>query len=342
MKEHIVQLQKDIKQSKLTTLEARQAFKNRFLSKEGVLRSLFIKMKELGPVAKKEVGKKLNALKLLAEELYQSATPDYERSTHVEKEGTYQDFSLPVAYKRPGSLHPITIIQNKITAILEKIGFVLAEGPEIEDEHHNFTALNIPENHPARNMQDTFFIEKGENMAMRTHTSSVQVRVLEKGELPVRIVSTGRVFRNETISARSHYVFHQIEGLYVNQDVSFIDLKETLYYLVHSLFGEDIDLRFRPSFFPFTEPSAEVDVQCLLCRGSGCHVCKKSGWLEIGGAGMVDPNVLITCAINPNQYTGYAFGIGIERLAMLIYQIPDIRLFTENDTRFLSQFQGIW
>ena len=341
MKEKIIALQKEIEESALDTLEQKQRFKNRFLGKEGIIRNLFVDLKKEDPAERKGIGQLLNKLKVAAEERYRAASVVEKNSNTSAEEAQHTDFSLPVTYDYPGNLHPLTMMQNKIIDILGKIGFGLAEGPEIEDEWHNFTALNIPEDHPARDMQDTFFVKQGENRALRTHTSSVQIRALEKGELPLRILSTGRVFRNETISARSHCMFHQIEALYVDEGVSFLDLKETLYYFVRALFGEDTPLRFRASFFPFTEPSAEIDIHCLLCKGKGCNVCKQTGWVELGGAGMVDPNVLINCKIDPEKYTGYAFGLGIERLTMLVYQIPDLRLFTENDVRFLRQFRGL-
>ena len=234
----------------------------------------------------------------------------------------------------------MSLVRNEICRIFERIGFNISEGPEIEDDWHNFTALNFPENHPAREMQDTFFIEKNPDIALRTHTSSVQVRIMEQQQPPIRTLSPGRVFRNEAISARAHCVFHQVEGLYVNTNVSFADLKNTLFYFAKEMFSKDTKVRFRPSYFPFTEPSAEIDISCQICHGSGCNICKHTGWVEIGGAGMVDANVLKNCGIDDEKYTGYAFGMGIERIAMLKYQIKDLRLFTENDVRFLRQFSS--
>lgn len=251
------------------------------------------------------------------------------------------DLTLPTIPEALGTRHPLSVVKEQMVNIFSRIGFDLSEGPEIEDDFHNFTALNFPPDHPAREMQDTFFIEKDPDIALRTHTSSVQVRVMENQKPPIRTLSPGRVFRNEAISARAHCVFHQIEGLYIDKDVSFADLKDTLYYFVKEMFGKDIKLRFRPSFFPFTEPSAEIDITCLLCKGKGCNVCKGSGWVEIGGAGMVDPNVLKNAGIDPTVYSGFAFGMGIERMTMLKYQIKDLRLFTENDVRFLRQFKSI-
>jgi phenylalanyl-tRNA synthetase alpha chain len=235
----------------------------------------------------------------------------------------------------------LTIVENKILDIFSKIGFIISEGPEIEDDWHNFTALNLPEDHPARDMQDTYFLETDPDMVLRTHTSSVQVRVMENEKPPIRTISPGRVYRNEAISARSHCQFHQVEGLYIDKDVSFADLKQTLYFFVQELFGEGTKIRFRPSYFPFTEPSAEMDISCPFCKGDGCNICKKTGWVEIGGCGMVDPAVLTNAKIDPEEYSGFAFGMGVERITMLKYQVNDIRLFFENDVRFLKQFNSV-
>jgi phenylalanyl-tRNA synthetase alpha chain len=251
------------------------------------------------------------------------------------------DLTLPPISDTIGSLHPLSITKKRIIEIFERIGFNVSYGPEIEDDWHNFTALNFPENHPAREMQDTFFIEKNPDIALRTHTSSVQVRVMEKEKPPIRTLSPGRVFRNEAISVRAHCMFHQVEGLYVDKNVSFADLKQTMLYFAKEFFGKDTKIRLRPSFFPFTEPSAELDISCFICGQKGCKICKNSGWVEIGGCGMVDPNVLSNCNIDPEVYTGFAFGMGIERITMLKYQINDIRLFTENDVRFLKQFKSV-
>src|SRR5436190_14019140 len=227
---------------------------------------------------------------------------------------------------------------NRILSIFQRLGFAVAEGPEIEDDWHNFTALNLPEHHPARDMQDTFYVQQNPDWLLRTHTSNIQIREMQKGKLPIRIICPGRVYRNETVSARSHCFFHQVEGLYIDENVSFADLKQTLYHFAKEMFGSETKIRFRPSFFPFTEPSAEIDITCLICKGKGCNICKYSGWVEIGGAGMVDPAVLENCKIDSKKYTGFAFGMGIERITMLKYQIKDLRLFTENDVRFLRQF----
>ena len=251
------------------------------------------------------------------------------------------DVSLPGPNLPIGTRHPISIIQNKIISIFNSLGFSIAEGPEIEDDWHNFNALNLPEDHPARDMQDTFYLNESPVWLLRTHTSSVQIREMQKGQLPLRIICPGRVYRNETISARAHCFFNQVEGLYIAENVSFADLKQTLYYFVKKMFGEDIQIRFRPSYFPFTEPSAEMDISCLICNGSGCNVCKKTGWVEILGCGMVHPNVLTNCGLDSEKYTGFAFGMGIERIAMLSYQVNDLRLFSENDQRFLQQFASV-
>ena len=239
-----------------------------------------------------------------------------------------------------GSRHPLSLVRNEIVEIFKRIGFTLSEGPEIEDDWHNFTALNLPDEHPARDMQDTFFIQQNPDILLRTHTSSVQVRFMENNQPPIRTLSPGRVYRNEAISARAHCIFHQVEGLYIDKDVSFADLKQTLLYFAKEMFGDKTEIRLRPSYFPFTEPSAEVDVSCNICSGKGCNVCKYTGYLEILGCGMVDPNVLKNCGIDPNVYTGFAFGMGIERIAMLKYQVKDLRLFFENDVRFLEQFKS--
>jgi phenylalanyl-tRNA synthetase alpha chain len=237
-----------------------------------------------------------------------------------------------------GTRHPINLVRKRIIDIFHRLSFSVEDGPEIEDDWHNFTALNMPENHPARDMQDTFYINQNPDWLLRTHTSNVQIREMEKGHLPIRIICPGRVYRNETISARAHCFFHQVEGLYIDEHVSFADLKQTLYFFVQELFGKDVKIRFRPSYFPFTEPSAEMDISCLICNGEGCRVCKHTGWVEILGCGMVHPKVLENCNIDSNKYTGFAFGMGIERIAMLLYQINDLRLFSENDVRFLRQF----
>jgi phenylalanyl-tRNA synthetase alpha chain len=299
-------------------------------------------MKNIEPSLRKDFGQMVNELKNKAEEKF-SVLQD--RIAGSSQKGTSADIdlSLPAEPMATGSLHPLSIVRNEIIDIFSRIGFVVADGPEIEDDWHNFSALNFPENHPARDMQDTFFIEQGEernSIALRTHTSSIQVRVMESQKPPIRILAPGRVYRNEAISARAHCFFHQVEGLYIDTDVSFADLKQTLLYFARQMFGDDSKIRLRPSYFPFTEPSAEMDVSCNICKGKGCNVCKYTGWLEILGCGMVDPNVLQNCKIDPVNYSGFAFGMGIERIAMLKYDVKDLRLFSENDVRFLKQFRS--
>jgi phenylalanyl-tRNA synthetase alpha chain len=285
------------------------------------------------------MGKALNELKVFAEDRY----AELKRISVDKKEANeaFTDLSLPGDSLPLGSRHPISIVRNKIISIFQRLAFTVAEGPEIEDDWHNFSALNLPENHPARDMQDTFYVSQNPAWMLRTHTSSVQVRAMEKGILPIRIICPGRVYRNETISARAHCFFHQVEGLYIAENVSFADLKQTLYFFVQEMFGKEIKVRFRPSYFPFTEPSAEMDISCLICGGTGCNVCKHTGWVEILGCGMVHPNVLENCNIDSNRYSGFAFVMGIERITMLKYQIKDLRIFSENDLRFLKQFESV-
>ena len=314
-----------------------EAFRIRFLGTKGVVRSLFGEMKNVSAEQKKSFGQTLNDFKKLAEEKYESAKAALNGTKEVSLHAV--DLTLPAEPHRLGAHHPVSVVRKQITDIFSHLGFTIAEGPEIEDDWHNFTALNMPADHPARDMQDTFYISRNPEWVLRTHTSSVQVRVMEEGKLPIRIICPGRVFRNETISARAHCFFHQVEGLYVDEEVSFADLKQTLYFFVKEMFGENTGIRFRPSFFPFTEPSAEMDISCLICGGKGCAVCKHTGWVEILGCGMVHPNVLENCRIDSKKYTGFAFGMGIERIAMLKYQIKDLRLFSENDIRFLEQFR---
>jgi phenylalanyl-tRNA synthetase alpha chain len=316
--------------------DALEAYRIRFLGSKGILKQLFAEMKNVPADKKKEFGLVLNEFKQLAEGKY-----DAWKKELGEKEDTTTtrvDVTLPADPISLGSRHPISLMRNSIIEIFQRLGFAVAEGPEIEDDWHNFTALNLPEHHPARDMQDTFYIHQNPDWLLRTHTSNIQIREMEKGKLPLRIICPGRVYRNETISARSHCFFHQIEGLYIDEDVSFADLKQTLYYFVQEMYGQDIKIRFRPSYFPFTEPSAEMDINCQICHGKGCNVCKYTGWVEILGCGMVHPKVLENCKIDPAKYTGFAFGMGIERPAMLKYGINDIRLFSENDIRFLRQF----
>ena len=313
-----------------------EQFRVKYLSKKGVITGLFTSFKDVPVEQKRAVGQALNDLKKKAQEKFNTIGDQLKKGE--DKTEPVNDVSLPVHFQEPGSRHPLSLVRNEIIEIFSRIGFTVAEGPEIEDDWHNFTALNFPEEHPARDMQDTFFIEKDPDIALRTHTSSVQIRAMEQRTPPLREIYPGRVFRNEAISARAHCIFHQVEGLYIDENVSFADLKQALYYFARELFGEDTDVRFRPSYFPFTEPSAEMDISCNICGGKGCNICKYTGWVEILGCGMVDPNVLENCNIDSEKYTGFAFGMGIERITMLKYQIHDIRLFFENDLRFLKQF----
>lgn len=312
-----------------------EQFRIQHLGTKGLLKDLFAAIKDIPAEQKKEYGQLINEIKQKAEEKFQSFKEQFESSTDSDEK---MDLTLPGEYVPLGTRHPISIIRNRIIEIFSHIGFTISEGTEIVDDWHNFTALNIAEHHPARDMQDTFFVQRNPDLVLRTHTSSVQVQEMQKGKLPIRTISPGRVYRNETISARAHCFFHQVEGLYVDEHVSFADLKQTLYYFVSEMFGENTKVRFRPSYFPFTEPSAEMDISCLICGGKGCSVCKHSGWVEILGCGMVHPKVLENCGIDAQKYTGFAFGMGVERISQLKYQINDLRLFSENDVRFLRQF----
>jgi phenylalanyl-tRNA synthetase alpha chain len=321
-----------------------ETFRIKFLGTKGIIKDLFDEFKTTTPEEKRVLGKVLNEFKKSAEEKYQLLKEQF--GSESSDTGSKLDLSLPGEGYETGSRHPLMLVRKEIIEIFKRLGFIVEEGPEIEDDWHNFTALNFPEEHPARDMQDTFFLaspQDGEDqsgpMALRTHTSSVQVRMMENGKPPFRAIMPGRVYRNEAISARAHCFFHQVEGLYVDEGVSFADLKQTLFYFVQELFGEGTKVRFRPSYFPFTEPSAEMDISCTICKGAGCQMCKQSGWVEILGCGMVDPNVFQNCGIDSTKYTGYAFGMGIERITNLKYQIKDLRLFSENDIRFLRQFQ---
>ena len=317
--------------------EELEAFRIKYLGKKGILNDFFAEFKSVPNNMKKEFGQVINQLKNTAEEKVRSIQESFEASE--QSASVYGDLTRPAEPLRIGSRHPISIVKNQITDIFSNIGFNVSEGPEIEDDWHNFTALNLPEYHPARDMQDTFFIQTNPDVLLRTHTSSVQVRYMEENKPPIRTISPGRVFRNEAVSSRSHCIFHQVEGLYIDKDVSFADLKQTLLYFTKEMFGKS-KIRLRPSYFPFTEPSAEVDIYWGLKTETDYRITKGTGWLEIMGCGMVDPNVLKNCGINPDEYTGFAFGMGIERIAMLLYQIGDIRMFYENDVRFLEQFKA--
>ena len=317
--------------------EQLEAFRLEYLGKKGVMNQLFASFKNVPNDQKKEFGQILNQLKQNVQQTLEAS-----KTIFVEDVSSFsgQDLSKPITLENIGSRHPLSLVRNEIVDIFKRIGFNVSEGPEIEDDWHNFTALNLPQEHPARDMQDTFFIQTNPDILLRTHTSSVQVRYMESNQPPIRTISPGRVYRNEAISARAHCIFHQVEGLYIDKNVSFADLKQALLYFAKEMFGEKTEIRLRPSYFPFTEPSAEVDVSCNICSGKGCNVCKHTGYLEILGCGMVDPNVLKNCGIDPEKYTGYAFGMGIERIAMLKYQVKDLRMFFENDIRFLKQFRS--
>ena len=333
MLEKIKQIRIDVDAS--TGADA-EGFRIKFLSRKGIIPELFEEFKLLPGDQKREIGKILNELKQYTEALHlQMQSESANSGTENEK---INDPTLPGEPVFTGSRHPVSIFQNKMLDVFRKLGFTITEGPEIEDDWHNFTGLNFPENHPARDMQDTFFINK--NYSLRTHCTSVQVRLMENNKPPIRSVMPGRVYRNEAISARSHCFFHQIDGVYIDKDVSFADLKQTLYYFVKELFGDEYGIRFRPSYFPFTEPSAEMDISCILCQGKGCNVCKYTGWLEILGCGMIDPAVMELNKIDSQIYSGFAFGMGVERTTMMLYGIKDIRQLSTNDARFLRQFSS--
>jgi phenylalanyl-tRNA synthetase alpha chain len=328
----------EIKNAAPKNAEELEQFRIQYLGSKNILKDLFGAMATLPNERKKEYGQLMNTLKATAEAKFEELKNTGE-SVAVSKTNI-PDLTAPGYSETLGTRHPISIVKNKMIEIFSRIGFTIAEGPEIEDDWHNFTALGTPENHPARDMQDTFYITEDKNTLLRTHTSSVQVRMMETQKPPLRMIMPGRVYRNETISARAHCTFHQVEGLYIDENVSFADLKQTMYYFAQEMFGRNTEIRFRPSFFPFTEPSAEMDISCFICGGDGCAVCKQSGWVEIGGCGMVDPLVLENCKIDTKKYSGFAFGMGIERVTMLKYQINDLRLFFENDVRLLKQFES--
>ena len=375
MQDSITALRAEITTANLSNAAHLDAFRIAYLGRKGRLADLFDQLKAVPADQKRAVGQHLNALKHQAQVRFDEAQQTAEAAVDNAPANPDFDYTLPPVPNALGTRHPLSLVREEMLRIFGRIGFAVAEGPEIEDDWHNFTALNFPENHPARDMQDTFFLKgyEGERVGgqeekaikveadnqtpptllpsyppapekpylLRTHTSTVQVRVMETEPLPIRRVMPGRVFRNEAISARAHMMFHQVEGIFIDEGVSFADLKQTVYYFVQELFGADINIRFRPSFFPFTEPSAEIDITCLICKGAGCNICKYSGWVEIGGCGMVDPAVLENAKIDSEKYSGYAWGMGIERIAMLKYQIKDLRLFTENDMRFLRQFAAL-
>lgn len=337
LKDGIASIKKDIEERGVKNAEQLEQFRIEFLGTKGKLKSLMGEMKNVAKEQKREAGQMLNEFKQFAEGRFEELKGQFQKSEKGDGDATL-DSTLPALPNETGARHPLSVVQEKMISIFERIGFTVAEGPEIEDDWHNFSALNLPEHHPARDMQDTFFISKEPDWVLRTHTSSVQIRTMEKGTLPIRQIFPGRVYRNETISARAHCFFHQVEGLYIDEKVSFADLKQTLYHFVQQMFGEDVQVRFRPSYFPFTEPSAEMDVSCFICDSKGCNVCKHTGWVEILGCGMVHPNVLKNTGIDPEKYNGFAFGMGVDRTTMLMYGINDIRLLSENDIRFLKQF----
>lgn len=333
-------LTKEVQAAQPGSAEELEAFRLKYLSRKGLIPTLFDELKQLPPEQKKEVGRPLNELKQLAEGKFKELNETL--TTASSSSDSSMDLTLPPVPETLGSLHPLTLTRYRIIEIFERLGFSVADGPEIEDDWHNFTALNFPENHPAREMQDTFFISRNPDILLRTHTSNVQIRLMEKQRPPLRAIMPGRVYRNEAISARAHCFFHQVEGLYVDRNVSFADLKQTLYHFAKEMFGKETKIRLRPSFFPFTEPSAEIDVSCFICGGKGCNICKQTGWVEIAGSGMVHPNVLRHVNVDPEEFTGFAFGMGIERVTMLRYGINDLRLFSENDVRFLKQFKPVF
>lgn len=339
MEQKVSTLKEEIEGYSISTKEQLEAFRISFLGSKGSIKGLFADLKSVPNEQKREMGQLVNGIRQLAQDKFDTAKEALENQVSEENK---LDLSRPGDQIPVGSRHPLSLVRSEIIEIFNRIGFTVSEGPEIEDDWHNFSALNFPPEHPARDMQDTFFIEKGDNpkeeMALRTHTSSVQVRVMENEEPPIRTISPGRVYRNEAISARAHCFFHQVEGLYIDKDVSFADLKQTLLYFAKEMFGEKAQIRLRPSYFPFTEPSAEVDVSCTICNSKGCNVCKYTGWLEILGCGMVDPNVLESSNIDSKVYSGFAFGMGVERIAQLKYRVNDLRLYSENDVRFLRQF----
>ncbi|MDR1878098.1 MAG: phenylalanine--tRNA ligase subunit alpha [Bacteroidales bacterium] len=339
MNEHLKHIREEIDAFSTTSAEEVDKFRLKYLGKKGILTALFDDIRTIAPEKRKEFGENVNTLKKIVQEKVEQLrqTIDNNRSQKTEM----LDLSRPANSLSLGSRHPVSIVMQQICQVFEKIGFTVTEGPEIEDDWHNFEALNFPPEHPARDMQDTFFIEKNPDIALRTHTSSIQVRIMENNPPPIRAICPGRVFRNEVVTARSHCIFHQIEGLYIDKHVSFADMKQTLLYFAKEMFGSHIKIRLRPSYFPFTEPSSEMDISCDICGGKGCNLCKYSGWVEILGCGMVDTNVLENMHIDPDKYSGYAFGMGVERMAQQLYKTKDIRLLFENDIRFLKQFQSL-
>ena len=338
MKEKVTQLLEEVKQFTAENADTLEQFRIRFLGRKGLLQDMFEEFKTLSNEQKRDVGQLLNQLKSAAQDKVNLLKETLENTSAIARDN--MDLTMPANFHEPGTRHPLNIVRNEIIRIFSRLGFTVSEGPEIEDDWHNFSALNFPPEHPARDMQDTFFIQKDPDIALRTHTSSVQIRTMETTKPPIRAIFPGRVFRNEAISARAHCFFHQVEGLYIDKNVSFADLRQTLLYFAKEMFAADTQIRLRPSYFPFTEPSAEMDISCNLCGGKGCGFCKYTGWVEILGCGMVDPNVLENCGIDSKVYSGFAFGMGIERTTNLKYQVKDLRMFSENDLRFLRQFES--
>ncbi len=329
----------EIEKEVATTADTVETFRIKYLGTKGLLKTVMGEMKNVPNESKKDFGQVLNEFKIFVEEKYHQLKSAIEESDDSSNENI--DWSLPGDPIPVGSRHPLSLVREQIISTFAQLGFAIAEGPEIEDDWHNFGAMNLPEDHPARDMQDTFYVQQNPTWLLRTHTSSVQARIMENQKPPIRVICPGRVYRNETISARAHCFFHQVEGLYIDENVSFADLKQTLYFFVQEMFGKDVKVRFRPSYFPFTEPSAEMDISCLICEGEGCNVCKHTGWVEILGSGMVHPNVLENFGIDSNKYTGFAFGMGVERICQLKYRVNDLRLYSQNDVRFLKQFTSV-
>ncbi len=334
--DRIEALEAELAHATARTADEVERFRVAMLGRNGAVTELFEAFKQVAGEEKRLLGQRMNRLKQAVQARLDELKGGIQEGSGPA--GPALDLSAPALTEPTGSLHPITIVRQRIVDVFTRIGFNVSQGPEVEDDHHNFSALNFPPDHPARDMQDTFFVEGDGAMALRTHTSSVQVRVMEGGQPPIRTISPGRVYRNEAISARAHCMFHQVEALYVDKGVSFAELKGTLDHFAKSMFGADVMIRLRPSYFPFTEPSAEVDMSCSICSGKGCNICKHSGWVEIMGCGMVDPAVLTNCGIDANVYSGYALGMGVERIAQLMYRVPDLRMYWENDVRFLDQF----
>ncbi|GAB3702831.1 phenylalanine--tRNA ligase subunit alpha [Spirosoma flavus] len=350
MLDRVKDIHQEINQFKVESPEQLEQFRMRFISRKGVITELFEGLKTVPQADRRAVGQELNGLKNVAQERFDTFSQQIDEQRTTSGGTPPVDLTLPTIPNLTGTQHPLSLVRQRIIQIFERIGFNVADGPEIEMDWYNFGALNFPENHPARDMQDTFFIAKaagneGEDAPndtlLRTHTSNVQIRLMERQAPPIRSIMPGRVYRNETISARAHCMFHQVEGIYIDRNVGFKDLKDTLYHFVKEMFEPGTQIRFRPSYFPFTEPSAEIDISCQICGGKGCNICKHSGWVEIAGSGMVDPQVIANCGIDPEEFTGFAFGMGIERITQLKYVVNDLRLYTENDVRFLRQFEGL-